>query len=348
MEVEFLSNMRYTLLASSDQWKAWHVKLRKFSDYYDKACNIDNGIRSLALPLPFSNQHPTLPSPPFSQNTFSALSSQSPGLPHPFSTIRHMDQSMSSPVTPVFGNDQSYSWSRKRSLDDHSSDPPSKRLASMGSSAASSATLTPSTLRSNTPPVPKLPMPNLSIMTTQANNGYGYGLPSGQASMPVGRAMSTVYPTSQTAPQSSMQLPSIQPPNYHGYNGRPAGASHLIEYSNRPLPYQSSSATPSPTSQHFPQNPNTSIGLSPSGFPVPRASPYKPIRPVDTLLIPPPSASLHHPQNLSYEQMLYQPIGQPKSERRAGVLPTLPFNKWSISQGLPHPPTSSYVKDYAS
>jgi vacuolar-type H+-ATPase subunit C/Vma6 len=37
MEVEFLSNMRYSLLASAEQWKEWQLKLGKFGDYFERA-----------------------------------------------------------------------------------------------------------------------------------------------------------------------------------------------------------------------------------------------------------------------------------------------------------------------
>ncbi len=33
MEVEFLSNMRYSLLASAEQWEDWQIKLRKYYSY---------------------------------------------------------------------------------------------------------------------------------------------------------------------------------------------------------------------------------------------------------------------------------------------------------------------------
>ncbi len=328
MEVEFLSNMRYTLFASEEQWNAWHIKLAKFSDYYDKATRVQSGLRNLSLPSPFPNVPPHLPSPPVSLNTSPALLSQTSVLPHPLSTTTYLNQSMSSPVTPMPDNDYR-PFPRKRSLDDHTSEPPSKRLSSMGPSAASSTTLTPSTLKSNTPPVPRLPMPNLSVAIGHANNGYGPS--SGQFPMPSGRAMSTVFLGANRGPQ----LPSIQPSNYHGHPGSSKGPAPLSlnEQPNRPLPYQNGAATPSPTSYYFPQNSHTPNSLSPSGFPAPRNSPYKPVRGVNTLLVPPPSASMHNPQNLSYDQMHYQPLGQPKSERRTGVLPYLPFNTWSHSQG---------------
>jgi hypothetical protein len=50
---------------------------------------------------------------------------------------------------------------------------------------------------------------------------------------------------------------------------------------------------------------------------------------VHTLLVPPPSTSMHNPaQNIGYNQMQYQPLGRPNTERRAGLLPYMDRNAW--------------------
>lgn len=341
MEVEFLSNMRYTLFASEAEWNEWHITLGKFSDYYDKASRIQSGPRNLSMPTPSFNANPNLPSPPVSQRTSPPfLTNPSPinsGFPHPLSMAPYLAPTIPSPITPMPEVDLK-PWARKRSLDDHSSEPPSKRL-SMAPSAAPSTTLTPSTLNNATPPVPRLPMPNLSISTGSHQNGCGSS--PGQLSIPSGRAIS-VYPSSNRVPQNGMQLPSIQSSAYMNPAGSARGASAMSEYQNRQSPYATGSATPSPTSFTFPQHQHTPNGLSPSGFPIPRNSPYKPIRGVNTLLVPPPSASMHQPQNLSYDQMHYQPLGKPISERKTGVLPYMPFDTWSQSHQMQHylPPVS--------
>ena len=336
MEVEFLSNMRYTLYASERKWNEWHVKLGKFSDYYDKASRtrLETTPRSLALPTPLFNMPPNLPSPPVSQHTSPPFltnpSPNNPSLPHPLSMPPYLAPTIPSPVMPKPEADLK-PWSRKRSLDDHSSEQPSKRLSSLGPSEASSTTLTPSTVRDNSSPMPRLSMPNLSIST--GNQYSGHGPSSAQLPMPSGRAMSTVFPGPNRWPQNGM-LPSLQPPSYFSHPGSTKSCSPMTEQPNRQSPYDS--ATPSPTSFHFPQH-QTPNGLSPSGFPAPRNSPYKPIRSVNTLLVPPPSASMHnHSQNISFDQMHYQPLGKPVSERRTGVLPYLPFDTWSQSHQTQH------------
>ena len=347
MEVEFLSNMRYTLYASVAEWDEWHVKLGKFSDYYDKASRIQSGPRDLSLPVPPFSVHPKPPSPPASQNISPPFMTNhtptNPRLPHPLIGAPYLPPTIPLSATQMPEVDLK-PWVRKRSLDDSSSEPPSKRLSmtpSASSSATltpstlsnSSATLTPSTLRDSTPPVPRLPMPNLSMSTNNSHGGYGS---SAQLPMPSGRAMSTVYANTTRGPQSGMQLPSLGPSTYMDRSDNARGGSSTSEYQNRQSPYPSGSGTPSPTSFCFPQHQQTSNGLSPSGFPVPRSSPYKPVRGVNTLLVPPPSGSMHHPQNVSHDQMHYQPLGKPISERKTGVLPYMPFDTWSQSHQMQH------------
>ena len=321
MEVEFLSNMRYTLLASEKQWKEWHHKLGKFSDYYDKASQNQAGLRNLFLPAPHFNIPRDLPSPPASTNTsppfLTHASNTSTTLPHPLSMPPHLPPRLPSPENEI------KAWARKRSLEDNSLEPPSKRINAQGTSTTSSTTLTPSTLN-NTPPVPRLPMPNLSVPVSYPQSNYCSSMP--QLPTATVRAMSTVFPGSQPRPQSGMQLPSL-PAQCHTMSLARSKPGTPADQHIRQTPTTAAS-TPSPTSYHFPQH--TPSGLSPSGWPVPRSSPYKPIRGVNTLLVPPPSASIqNHPQNVTYGQMHYQPLGKPSSERRSGVLPYFPFNTWS-------------------
>lgn len=336
MEVEFLSNMRYTLYASVAEWEEWHVKLGKFSDYYDKAARTQPALRNLSLPTPSFSANPNLPTPPVSQNTSPPfLTNPSPinsTLPHPLSVASYLPPTIPPPATQMPEIDLK-PWARKRSFDDSSSEPPPTKRLSLAPSAGSSVTLTPSTLNDSTPQVPRLPMPNLSISTNNPQNGYGSS--PGQLPKPCGWAMSGVYPNSTRGSQNGMQLPSITPPAYLNHQGSTRGAS-TNEYQNRQSPYPSGSATPSPTSFNFSQHQHTPSGLSPSGFPAPRSSPYKPIRGVSTLLVPPPSTSMHLPQNISYDQMHYQPLGKPISERRTGVLPYAPFDPWTQSHQMQH------------
>ena len=331
MEVEFLSNMRYTLYASHVEWDEWHVKLGRFAEYYDKASQLpaESASQPLILPAPRLSMGPNLPSPPVSQQSSPQYLPQviynTQGPLHPLSMPLYSSSAAISTPNPCIPGTDSMTWSRKRSLEESSLEPPAKRTTNYVSSATSSTTLTPSTLRESASPW-KLPPP-------QFLNGPLAG-PSRspthpQLHLPAGRAMASVFPNHIRLPQRG-PLPSLQPPQH------PSQQSGMLSGSPMPLPLQNQTpysshggTTPSPTAYHFPHH-HTPSGLSPSGFPAPRNSPYKPIRGVNTLLVPPPSTSVQNaPQQLSFDQMHYQPIGRPSSERRAGVLPLHPFYTWS-------------------
>ena len=339
MEVEFLSNMRYTLYVSDKEWEAWHIKLGLFWSYFAKASKkpmeIESRKQGIEAP-PNLNFSSNLPSPPGSNHTSPPYStSQSFGhtaLPHPLSIPPYLPPSAPSPLSQLPAVDARFS-ARKRSRDEDSYDPPAKRpaLPSSISSVSSSATVTPSTIRGSNPPAPRLPMPNLSISTSGQSTSYNY---SHGTQLPApNRSSNGQTPGSSRWPQSN-QLPSLPQPS--PFPPSSANFPGSADWQNRQSPYGPGSATPSPTSYHFPQSQHTPTHLSPSGYPIPRHSPYKPVRSVNTLLVPPPSASLHDPpQNLGYDQMHYQPLGKP-GERRSGTLPYVHPEEWS--QTAPNQP----------
>jgi hypothetical protein len=50
---------------------------------------------------------------------------------------------------------------------------------------------------------------------------------------------------------------------------------------------------------------------------------------VTTLLVPPPSSSMHNPaRHIAFDQMQYQPLGRPINERRVGPLPYMHHEAW--------------------
>ncbi|OAA63697.1 cyclin-related 2 [Niveomyces insectorum RCEF 264] len=51
MEVEFLSNMRYSLLVSKDEWEEWLVKLAKLRVYYERASPAASSPQVVSSPL---------------------------------------------------------------------------------------------------------------------------------------------------------------------------------------------------------------------------------------------------------------------------------------------------------
>ena len=333
MEVEFLSNMRYTLYASEAEWNAWHVKLGKFWSYFDRASRTPPETVSRLLGPSISTfiNPPNLPSPPSSTHTSPFSTDQAfinQVSSHPLSMPPYVAASASSPMTPMLDSIKNHT--RKRSREESGLEPAAKRVASLAPSAASSATLTPSTLNGITPNMPRLPMPNLSISTANQSGSY-IGSSTTQLPLPTGRAMSMAFPGNNRWPQNGM-LPSF-PTSTSSSNNTITTAKSTNERPDRQLSHTAASATPSPTSYSLPQSSHTPNHLSPLSFPVPRTSPYKPVRGVNTLLVPPPSASMHNPSlHLGYDQMQYQPLGKPISERRAGVLPYAHHDTWAQPQ----------------
>lgn len=330
MEVEFLSNMRYSLFVREEKWDEWHKKLRMFATYYDRAAEAATRASTSIF-----NRVPVLPSPPVSEHTSPPLARTSPSnstLPHPQSMPPFFSQAATSPVSlPQPESDPLKQWGRKRSLEDNPMEHPAKRMSSYIPSMTASST---AALQDSSSPMPRLPLPSISSTAQHS----GQGPPSSQLPVPVTRAMASVFPAPSRWPQNGMQLPSLPQSQYFMHPGSSGTNSPANGVLNRPSPYGAASGTSSPTSYAFPQPQGTTpAGLSPSGMPLARNSPYKPVRGVHTLLVPPPSAAVYQaPQQITYNQMHYQPIGQPKTERRSGVLPRLPFETWSQSHQMQH------------
>ena len=315
MEVEFLSNMRYTLYVSDREWALWHQKLGRFWEYFDKASKTavepQRPPQNLTLPSPPTSLQA---SPPFVTSRFPiGFTFQNPSS---FPTMPlQLAPTLPSPNWDNFRMPEVdlRSNGRKRSYDDLSQDPMAKRARSTNSMDVSSRT-NPSTPSSYI--TPRLPVPNLSISTSGHLSMYP-GSYSAQLPLPTVRAMSTIYPM---GPQhSSNPLAPLQS----------AGSSSTLPPMNEQLrrPQNMGSQTTSPTVAGLAQS--SQDLLSPSGYPSQRSSPYKPLRSVNTLLVPPPSASLHNPsQKLGSNNMHYQPLGKPLSERKTGVVPYMQQEPW--------------------
>lgn len=366
MEVEFLSNVRYNLFVSKEEWTQWHSKLGRFANFFEKASRMPPE-NEFAPTTPIHQISPTadgsrrynhpvspaskLPSPPSTNHLQpqTQLQTQIPSR----STWNPASATATTPyrlnTSPrALPNLEFPPYSRKRNWEDDVEENPSKRVAVSSYSAPMpavpvSATSMPSVpvlppvLGTNMPlSVPSLaiPVPRLSQPTTYQPVSTALippTLPAAsmpqQLPLPHVRAMSTVFNNpsstwSQQIPSSTVApvVPAVQASNPMAlYNSTVS----LPDPSRRQSPYSAtvSSDAVSPSSAfhvHTPQN-----HLSPSFFLVNRNSPYRPVRAVNTLLIPPPSASLHQPRHLSMDQMHYQPLGKSFTERRTGVLPYL-------------------------
>ena len=176
------------------------------------------------------------------------------------------------------------------------------------------------------PPTNRLPpLPTLSIPSPQHNNppvqmqGWPELLPPPAPATfpPTSRAMSAVYPPPvQWKPVFSTPT-STQPPPFPSTSTPTAG-----DRSRQVSPFPPGSANSSPTAQNY----SNQRQLSPSHFLSQRQSPYRPVRSVTTLLVPPPPTLMHNPEaQVGFNQMQYHPLGRPMNERRVGTLPYINY-----------------------
>lgn len=203
MEVEFLSNMRYALLASSEQWEGW---LDKLASYYVFCERVAKGPSPSLRPIP----SPTfvVPSPTGSRALSPVISPtayqsaqhaftpargnrpySSPSLPPTSLPMMYPDAvpnvASSLSQRPDFGGMNG----RKRSWDEQTTEPPAKRPYR----AAQTLVKTGSDAR-------RLPVPALTL-----NTNY-------QAPISQGTYASTGYSMPQAAPAPfSVSLPPIEP-----------------------------------------------------------------------------------------------------------------------------------------
>lgn len=321
MEVEFLSNMKYCLFTSAEDWASWQSLLGKFAAFFERAkqppppAPILPPASSLHLPMalpspPASNQS----SPPYAMDLSQHGSAYNPN-------SQHGPSPAPSPLAPLPQVNADGSNGRKRSRDDYSSEPPSKRIASGYQSYTSPSAY--ASAPANTGPrqqAPRLTLPSLSIPPSWAPTmGYSQPPSQGQQLPPLNvpaRAMAMVYPNNTSQPQGP-HLPA------------PAGISQpSSQYQSRQhSPSDGASPTASgPPSANTLQPP---VQISPSYFLHQRNSPYRPVHNVSTLLYPPPSGALQQrSQNLEYNQMHYQPLGKPSQQRQTGHLPYVAQNVW--------------------
>ncbi|KAF3770045.1 hypothetical protein M406DRAFT_354229 [Cryphonectria parasitica EP155] len=370
MEVEFLSNMRYALLASSEQWEEWLDKLASYSVFCER---VSNGTSSssrtvsptLLIPSPTAGKGLSpVASPTAYQSAQRGFATTNGGRTYSPPTLPVNPTPMMYPETvgsvvtsfnqrPDFGG----SNNRKRSWDEQSVEPPTKRAHLAPAQQAPKPA----------PDARRLPVPALTVNTnyqtpvtqpTYASTSYSMqqfqqqqqqqGAPYAVSLPPLDpgtRAMSTVYApptTTSWAPASTMTSsgatqqnlhhakavtptnqypPTVHyPPTSNATFGTPT--KRLSPINNTLTPAAAYNAS-SPL-HDYPHNSgfHTPITHSPSIYLQQRNSPYKPIRHVRTLLNPPPPMSLQGYQlpAIPPSQMHYQPIGR-RNDQRTGIVP---------------------------
>ncbi|KAK8076604.1 cyclin [Apiospora phragmitis] len=312
MEVEFLSNMRYGLLTSKEQWAEWLDKLACFHEYCEKA---ELAERAAELAAARRAMQPNLPSPTH-RNFASPLPSPTSILPtsvvpssmqctpasvpaySPSAAIYNTNQSWSGQFQPTPAMSPlaakpslSFNGTRKRSVESTElSEPAPKRI-----NRQSVVSMPPHArqLPNGGIDPARLPVPHLTLDTSQTTPA-AYVPPPNYSQGPVSlpplgagvRAMATVYPNATTwAPQAPLmatcgpQTPAYTAPSNYGTPTKRTSPRGLNVYGSSPL-------TESYAGHHTP------MSNSPSVYLQQRNSPYKPLRPVNTLNYPPPSIPL--------------------------------------------------------
>lgn len=365
MEVEFLSNMRYNLLASKEEWDQWIVKLSCFHEYYERALKLP--ASPVHIPSPTHKaMHSPIPSP-----TGTAMPSFTPSTTYNLSPSSRYSQNVSayqSNSTSPLASKMSIPLpsSRKRSPEEDLAEHPAKRLVHQAAGTILQGV--PSARLNAHVDHSRLPVPHLTVVTNHNQNSYTPGptyltqgtgpstaqqmvsLPPLQAGV---RAMSTVYqpspstvsalhpqsagPASSTMPGTTYPVTGLatQPQMTYGTPTKHHGSGNLAPpYGSSPLvePFGPGSTVHTPIV-------HTPISNSPSVFLQHRASPYKPIRHVNRLLYPPPSASLdqyHLSVPVPPNQMHYQPLGR-RHDLRTGIVPEfLVYNRGQQQHYAPH------------
>lgn len=299
MEVEFLSNMRYSLMVSKEQWDEWHKKLRLFKYHIEAATRASVAPYSL----------PPMPSPPESTRA------------SPPSKIRHSQLETSRRQWPIFGSlsmtpslSPSY-YSRKRSIDYEAGESAVKKLALPNSrrnynTAHSLANIT----RNNASNLPPISTSHSSVSESEKMAYPG--------------STNLVLPPLGTLPPSNSNVtPEV-------FTNNPTSQFWMHQFifpmplrqSNSPQNHSSIQDIYSYNSSPVSTNPGNHSGhISPSIFLRQRSSPYNPVRHVNTLLYTPPYGSIHE-NSVNVQEMRYRTIGRGNENLRTGVVPNWPNN----------------------
>ena len=338
MEVEFLSNMRYELYTSKADWLDWKAKLGRLGTFYERASRLPHTDILPVTPINQSYAH-KLPSPPSTHGSSAYNANPSyANLPNPLSTAPQLPRS---PLRQHRMPSVDLLAHRKRSLDMGSEMPPAKRLHYPGidnvsptnistpqpyySSGSGSSSVPPYNISNSvggnmSGDLPRLPIPRPQIQT--AENQLA------PLNVPANRAMSSVYPPATSATWSQPVTPVSMGPSNLPLNLYQNQIPNLGDASRTHSNMTSTRTSPNGYNMATPMQP----GLSPSYFLSNRQSPYRPVRNVNTLLIPPPSAALqNNVRHIPTEQIRYQPLSKTNPEHRFGPLPNLYPDGWQQS-----------------
>ncbi|KAI1114584.1 hypothetical protein F5Y14DRAFT_441112 [Nemania sp. NC0429] len=326
MEVEFLSNMRYSLLTSKEQWYEWLGKLACYYKYCERAMaeEATRQAHNTAIHLPPSQERytPPLPSPTTAfplrihgASSLAAAYSPAAATLNPWDNTYHSTPTVSPLATkPSLG----HPLVRKRSFECRDATEPAPKKISRPPSQAMAPSM--QSIPSHTDPV-RLPAPHLTLDTNQATlpNTYGPSSYLSQSAVslpplnPGIRAMSTVYSTPTSTWSQHGPVLSTNGPQTPAYAVTSNYSTPTKRHSPSSMPAYGSSPLAEVYASHTP------VSNSPSVYLQQRASPYKPVRRVNTLLNPPPSIPLSE-YHLGSNQMHYQHLGR-RHDLRSGIVP---------------------------
>lgn len=334
MEVEFLSNMRYNLFTTDEKWTEWKRLLGNFGTFCDRATK-----SMLQMPRLQLSQQPGR-SPPTSALPVAVASSVSSTSPMSYvspacsqvSSATSFSARAPAPTMPPIGTNPLNQ--RKRSAD-HTGEPAAKRVAyGFGTGVYSNAPPLPTLQVPHNAPVERPapanrlpPLPQLAIPTPQPTPPFSMPNWSDLSLPPPGsRSMAMVYPQATQWQQPMVTPTSTATSGYSSQALTPTAADRSYPVS----PYHAS-----PGSSPVNYSASNSRQLSPSYLLSQRQSPYRPVRGVQTLLVPPPSSSLQSAiRNINYEHMQYQPLGKTNTERRSGPLPYLDYARYQTAPAV--------------
>lgn len=372
MEVEFLSNMRYSLLTSKDQWQDWLRKLACYNVYCERA-KLEERQRqavpvSVSMSSPLHNKFsPPLPSPT------TILPSSAHGTPNstlaafsPNTTLPVANQNWPSTYHPTpsispHGARPGHVLGRKRSLEAVDLVEPAPKRAP----PQPQGPMMPAHRPTSQHDARRLPVPHLTLDTAQQQTmhitpgpqSHHTLLPSQQAHQQPQAPQLQTQLHGQAQPAFQSQQPVSLPPLGSG------GRAMATVYPTTTAPWQPQAApmptcgpqTPTyaapsnfstPSKRHSPgtvfgSSPlmepyanHTPISNSPLAYLQQRNSPYKPVRRVNTLLYPPPAMPLSQ-YHLGPGQMHYHPVGR-LNDLRLGVIPEFaPRPQYPQAPGYP-------------
>lgn len=335
MEVEFLSNVRYNLLASEAEWSQWQSMLGCFADYFNRASIADNDLAPVAQTLRSSPRLGPAPRMQSSSPLSKLPSPPMPGAVRNQPTFNFQLNGSSRTPQPHLGNGVPAN-PRKRTSDEQPEERPAKRPETV---AASVPSLPPASALTSVPTLPpaltptsapadgsvsgvgsRLPCPNYPT----SSSTLAPSIPTSVCHTPTAGRGVPVY---NSTPTWAPPIPSTAaiPPAPNGLYSNPMSLPNPVRHQS-PLGIPAHTASPalSAYSVHTPQT-----HLSPSFFLANRYSPYRPVRAVNTLLVPPPSGSMQQQRSVPFDHMHYQPLGRPAAERKTGLLPYAQREAWS-------------------